>query len=77
MTVRDLIDRLMAGIQSGELRGSDPVPADILEEDNKTVLEYLAEKYGIGEDDKSGHDQRNTDELSEQESRDPGTDSDY
>ena len=32
MTVRDLIDRLMDGIQSGELRGSDPVPADILEE---------------------------------------------
>ena len=24
MTVRDMIDRLMAGIQSGELRGSDP-----------------------------------------------------
>ena len=47
MTVRDLIDRLMAGIQSGELHGSDPVPADILEEDNKSVFEYLAEKYGI------------------------------
>ena len=77
MTVRDLIDRLMDGIQSGELRGSDPVPADILEENNKTVLEYLAGEYGIGEDGKSGHDQRNTDELSEQESRDPGTDSDY
>lgn len=77
MTVRDLIDRLMDGMQSGKLRGSDPVPADILEEDNKSVFEYIAEKYGIGEDDKSGHDQRNTDELSEQESRDPGTDSDY
>lgn len=54
MTVRDLIDRLIAGIQSGELRGSDPVPADILEEDNKTVLEYLAGKYRIGEDDTDG-----------------------
>lgn len=54
MIVRDLIDRLIAGIQSGELRGSDPVPADILEEDNKTVLEYLAGKYGIGEDDTNG-----------------------
>ena len=75
MTVRELIDRIMAGIQSGELRGSDSVPADILEDDNKSVLEYLAGKYGIGEDDRSGHDQRNTDELSEQESRDPGTDS--
>ena len=54
MTVRDLIDRLMVGIQSGELRGSDPVPADILEEDNRSVFEYLAEKYGRGEDDTNG-----------------------
>lgn len=54
MTVRDLIDRLMDGMQSGEFRGSDPVPADILEEDNKSVFEYLAEKYGIGEDDIDG-----------------------
>ena len=54
MTVRDLIDRLMAGIQSGKLHGSDQVPADILEEDNKLVFEYLAEKYGIGEDDTDG-----------------------
>lgn len=77
MTVRDLIDRLMAGIQSGELRGSDPVPADILEEDNKSVFEYLAEKYGIGEDDGSGYDKRNTDELPEQKGGDPGTDSNH
>lgn len=54
MTVRDLIDRLMDGIQSREFRGSDPVPADILEDDNKSVLEYLAGKYGIGEDDTNG-----------------------
>ncbi|WP_346663240.1 hypothetical protein [uncultured Merdimonas sp.] len=54
MTVRDLIDRLISGIQSGELRGSDPVPADILEDDNKSVLEYLVGKYGIGEDDTNG-----------------------
>ena len=54
MTVRDLVDRLMDGIQSGELHGSDPVPADILEENNKSVFEYLAEKYGIVEDDTDG-----------------------
>lgn len=77
MTVRNLIDRLIAGIQSGELRGSDPVPADILEEDNKSVFEYLAEKYGIWEDDGSGYDKRNIDELPEQESGDPRTDSDH
>ena len=59
MTVRDLIDRLMAGIQSGEFRGSDPVPADILEEDNKSVFEYLAEKYGIWEDDTDGRSGKN------------------
>lgn len=58
MTVRDMIDRLMVGIQSGEFRGSDPVPADILE-DNKSVFEYLAEKYGIGEDDTDGRSGKN------------------
>lgn len=76
MTVRDLIDRLMAGIQSGKLRGSDPVPTGILEEDNKSVFEYLAEKYGIGED-RSGYDKRNIDELPEQKGGDPGADSDH
>ena len=76
MTVRDLVDRLMDGIQSGELHGSDPVPADILEEDNKSVLEYIAEKYGIREDD-GGNDKRNIDELPEQEGGDPGADSDH
>lgn len=40
-------------------RGSDPVPADILEEDNKSVFEYLAEKYGIGEDDTDGRSGKN------------------
>ena len=54
MTVRDLVDRLMDGIQSGELHGSDPVPADILEEGGMSVLEYIAEKYGIKEDDTGG-----------------------
>lgn len=54
MTVRDLIDRLMDGIQSGEFRGSDPVPADIMEEDGMSVLEYIADKYGIREDDIDG-----------------------
>lgn len=50
MTVSDLIGRLLDAMQSGELQGSDPVPADLLRDDNKTVEEYLAEKYGIGGD---------------------------
>lgn len=47
MTVRDLIDRLISGIQSGKLRGSDPVPANLLQEENLSVAEYLAGKYKI------------------------------
>lgn len=57
MTVRDLIDRLLVEIQSGELKGSDPVPADLLEDsvlEHKSVAEYVAEKYGIGEVVKHG-----------------------
>lgn len=50
MTVRDLIDRLIAGIQSGELCGSDPVPSDLFQEENLSVTEYLAGKYKIGGD---------------------------
>lgn len=50
MTVRDLIDRLIARIQSGELRGSDPVPAEIFQDENLSVAEYLAGKYKIGGD---------------------------
>lgn len=47
MTVRDMIDRMIAGIQSGELRGSDPVSTDLLQEDNLSVAEYMAGKYKI------------------------------
>ena len=57
MTVRDLIDRLLVEIQSGELKGSDSVPADLLEEDvleRYGVTEYIAEKYGIEEVGKHG-----------------------
>lgn len=57
MTVRDLIDRLLVEIQSGALKGSDPVPADLLEDsvlERYGVTEYIAEKYEIGEDDKHG-----------------------
>ena len=53
MTVQELISRLFDRVQSGELKGSDPVPADLLEDnvlEHKSVAEYMAEKYGIGED---------------------------
>lgn len=57
MTVRDLIDRLLVEIQSGELKGSDPVPADLLADsvlERYGVAEYVARKYGIGEGDEHG-----------------------
>ena len=55
MTVRELIDRLLARIQNGELRGSDPVPEDLLDDGHLDAAEYLAGKYGIRSDaDESG-----------------------
>ena len=55
VTVRELIDRLLARIQNGELRGSDPVPEDLLDEEHLDAAEYLARKYGI----RSGADGHN------------------
>ena len=57
MTVQELISRLFDRIQSGELKGSDPVPPDILEDDvldRCGVTEYIAKKYGMEGDDQDG-----------------------
>lgn len=57
MIVRDLIDRLLAGIQTGEFCGSDQVPEDILEDDvldRCGVTEYIAKKYGMEGGDQDG-----------------------
>lgn len=50
VTVRELIDKILARIQSGELRGSDPMPADLLDDEHLDPAEYLARKYNIGSD---------------------------
>lgn len=61
MTVRELIDRLFVRIQAGEIKGDDPVPADILEEEHEDPAEYLARKYGIrGDADDGGATEENT-----------------
>lgn len=49
MTVRDLIGRLLAGMQSGEVSGDDKVTIDLFQE-SMDVAEYFADKYGIGGD---------------------------
>lgn len=57
MTVQELISRLFDRIQSGELKGSDPVPEDILEDDvldRCGVTEYIAKKYGMEGGDQDG-----------------------
>ncbi len=56
ITVHELISRLFERIQDGELRGSDPVPADILEDEHEDLAGYLARKYNIrGDADGQGH----------------------
>lgn len=47
VTVRELIDRIFARIQNGELKGSDPVPADLLDDEHLDAAEYIARKYNI------------------------------
>ena len=47
VTVRELIDRLFARIQNGELKGSDPVPADLLDDEHLDAAEYIAGKFNI------------------------------
>ena len=50
MTVRELIDRLFVRIQAGEIKGSDQVPENLLEDGHLDPAEYLARKYGIRSD---------------------------
>ena len=54
ITVRELIDRLLCELQSGELKGSDPVPEGFLQDRHIGVAEYLADKYDI-RGDADGH----------------------
>ena len=47
ITVRELIDRLLCELQSGELKGSDPVPDNFLQDGHISAAEYFARKYNI------------------------------
>ena len=50
MTVAELFDILLEGLESGRLQGDDPVSPEILEDMHEDSVEYIAWKYGIGSD---------------------------
>lgn len=49
-TFRDLLDRIMAGVNSGESMMQDPVPEGFLQDGHIDMAEYIAGKYRIGSD---------------------------
>ena len=51
MTVAELLDRLLEGLESGRLQGDEPVPPELFEEMHEDPSEYLARKYGIEKTD--------------------------
>lgn len=50
MTVAELFDRLLEGLESGRLRGGEPVPPEVFEDRHEDPAEYIARRYGIGGD---------------------------
>ena len=46
-TFRDLLDRIIDGINSGEFMMQDPVPEGFLEDGHIDVTRYIADKYDI------------------------------
>ena len=50
MTVAELSDRLLEGLESGRLQGDEPVYPEMLEDRHEDPVEYIARKYGIGSD---------------------------
>lgn len=49
-TFRDVVDRIMQGIQNGDFVMSDPVPEGFLQDGHIDVTKYIADKYDIGGD---------------------------
>lgn len=50
MTVAELFDLLLEGLESGRPQGDEPASPEILEDMHEDPVEYLARKYGIGSD---------------------------
>lgn len=50
MTVAELFDRLLEGLESGRLQGDEPASPEMLEDMHEDPVEYIVRKYGIGSD---------------------------
>lgn len=64
-TFRDLLDRIIEGVNSGEFMMSDPVPEGFFEDGHIDVARYIADKYDI-RGDADGHDKRTAEYIPEQ-----------
>lgn len=49
-TFRDLLDRIIEGVNSGEIMMNDPVPEGFFEDGHIDVARCIAGKYKIGSD---------------------------
>lgn len=47
MTVAELFDRLLEGLESGKLQGDEPVSPELFEDRHEDPVEYIARKYNI------------------------------
>lgn len=55
MTVAELFDRLLEGLESGRLQGDEPVSPELFEDRHEDPVEYLARKYDIRGDADGQH----------------------
>lgn len=53
MTVAELFDRLLEGLESGRLQGDEPVPPELLDDRHEDAVEHLKRK--VGENEYKGH----------------------
>ena len=47
MSVAELFDRLLEGLESGRLQGDEPVSPELFEDKHEDPVEYIARKYNI------------------------------
>ncbi len=55
MTVAELFDLLLEGLESGKLQGDEPASLEMFEDRHEDPMEYLVRKYGIGSEADGQH----------------------